>query len=408
MAMTALVQLIALSFLTAASRPAASPYGWVAPFHLDGGIGGDQQLRQDSRGNVLVIGTLSLGESEDSVVLVKYNRAGGELWRRIYHTGGVVADHYVQDSVLDHRDNIYLTVYSYTPDASLTLLKYDSEGNLLWVRNPAGFLPRLAVDPDGNLFGAGTIAGAVGLSLHSLLVKFDPGGTELWRRTFDVPGDNVGSLGAVVTDSAGNVYTGGFEYTISKFDAQGNLSWEKTYNGQSIVQMLFHQNRLYVSGTRLQNDALTVKLDSEGHELWQVTYTHPAATWIEPMDIALDKHGNLHLATRAGVYYGLTKYSADGQPLWSVEEQGIEEGVTAKVGVDRNGDVWLFYTVSRMPFEWDAVLARYDRFGQRRDERRNEGPDAWQVSSDLLVGHEVIFTYGSSAPIPWVTGTLHH
>ena len=85
----------------------------------------------------------------------------------------------------DASGNIYIAGASWVTaqeDFDLLLLKYDSDGNLLWDRtldNGDGQLDtgyELAIDPDGNAIVAGFT------EPNAYLVKYSPTGDLLWER----------------------------------------------------------------------------------------------------------------------------------------------------------------------------------------------------------------------------------
>ena len=70
-------------------------------------------------------------------------------------------------------------------------------------------------------------------------LKYDPSGNLLWEKRYKGPGNGADGATAMAVDAAGNVYvTGesggvgsGLDYATLKYDASGNLLWEKRYNG---------------------------------------------------------------------------------------------------------------------------------------------------------------------------------
>ena len=126
------------------------------------------------------------------------------------------------------------------------LAKYDSDDNFQWARQfGTSFFDRsndVAVDGLGNAYVAGFDGGTAlggGTGNQATLRKFDTDGNLVWLRTLDSSGSD--SNNGVALDALGNVYVtgsargevggsnadgGGF---VSKYDVTGNLLWTKQF-----------------------------------------------------------------------------------------------------------------------------------------------------------------------------------
>jgi hypothetical protein len=181
---------------------------------------------------------------------------------------------------------------------SFFIVKLDANGNFVWAKNFAGngnisyfLLSDIAVDAAGNVFttcgfkgtmdfdpGAGTYnltATAVSGTVYGniFISKLDAGGNFVWAKS--VTGTNDVSVGSILVDSFGNVYSSGsfkgtgdfdpgagtFNLTpastyhnayISKLDMNGNFVWAKSFQGTYSVcysMTMDATGNIYTSGT---------------------------------------------------------------------------------------------------------------------------------------------------------------
>ena len=188
------------------------------------------------------------GASGNNAVIVKYDAAtGGVSWN--LSTGAGSIDSSFSDVAVDSSGKAYAAGMQASGtntygDASVTgegplLVKYTSGGNGLWARSVAlcgetGF-NGVAVDSDGNVYCAGTVAGnstydfggatatgsAAGSTSNAVVVKYDYSGTAVRARSVSgasafsnftgiavVPGGDVFAAGIQMGSSAYTYGTG--------------------------------------------------------------------------------------------------------------------------------------------------------------------------------------------------------
>jgi len=121
---------------------------WVARYNgLISGTNWGEKVITDTIGNVYAIGYGSNGTNYDYAV-IKYDTNGNQLWVRRYDSGG---DDMIprRSLVVDSAGNIYVTGGACVPyEDSITAgwcsksdyitIKYDTDGNQLWVRRYDG------------------------------------------------------------------------------------------------------------------------------------------------------------------------------------------------------------------------------------------------------------------------------
>ncbi len=182
------------------------------------------------------------------------------------------------------------------------VLRLDKLGAILWAKEYRGPIWDWAEDitrtSDGgyavvgwsNSFGAG--------DLDILLLKLDSSGNLTWARTYGGTGEEM-AWSVIQTSDGGYAIAGATtsfgagqdEPIILKLDADGNLTWARTYGGGgsgyfwSVIQTAdggFAAAGFISFGAELPN-ALIVRLDQSGNTLWARTYGGALYDRVEPV-----------------------------------------------------------------------------------------------------------------------------
>lgn len=248
------------------------------------------------------------------------------------------------DIAVDAVGNVYVTgmgSWGGANEEDYLTLKYDAFGNLLWAASYDGpdhlwdEASALALDGQGNVIVTGLSWGSSsGYDLTT--VKYDADGNQLWVKRFSGPGNANDWASAMVLDEAGNVYvtgaSGGDSVTI-KYDANGNELWVGRHaSGTAIGIALDGGGNVYVSG------GATIKYDPDGNQLWAAP--SPAST----RALVVDGAGNVYITGEIwGAWYDyLTiKYDTFGNVLWSASESSIGQNhdYPTALALDGNGGV---------------------------------------------------------------------
>lgn len=279
-------------------------------------------LREDTTLNMNEVG---------SIFLVKYDPMGNVLWAKntkskkqdygnsiaidisnnIYLTGT-----YVSDTILFDFDTLYNTAPVVSGIQNFFLAKYNSSGNLLWVKSADTAVGNcVAIDSYGNAIVTGYYGQTTTFDGHSLsgpgytdifLVKYDSSGNVLWAKSEGGLNNNFGN--GVATDTHGNSYVTGYyeeptnfgifplslnpsglaNIFIAKYDSAGNVLWAKGPGGNG-------NNLGYSVSTDIKGD---VYLKSG----------------VNAFSIAFDSI-NLSLPYSGHYYICLTKYDSSGNAV---------------------------------------------------------------------------------------------
>ena len=190
----------------------------------------------DSAGNVHVVGTSEGPDTTSRIATVKFSPAGDTLWARFYQhasrsievPGGVA---------VDAAGNVFAAGADIDPTTNydFVVIKYNPDGLEQWVRRydeAAGMdlASPVAVDGAGAVYVAGQCEDSTGTAVCTV-VKYDADGNLRWVRRYR-SGDFTGAR-AVALDERANVYVGGFcQVTdttevplLVKYDSAGTEQW---------------------------------------------------------------------------------------------------------------------------------------------------------------------------------------
>jgi hypothetical protein len=212
---------------------------------------------------------------------------------------------------------------------------------------------------DGGLCTAGRTA-SKGAGLEDLwLVKVDGEGRLMWEKSFGGPAIDRGRaivetpehdlIVAGATESNG---AGEFDVWAMKFDAEGNLLWERYFGGTATD---------WASGAVVTSDGgvalaaytqdesggpydfWVIKLNSDGELLWQRRYGGAATDWsnaiAETADNGLVVVGHTESKGAGGADFWVLKLDADGEPLWDRTFGGTTLDYASAVTTTGEGDI---------------------------------------------------------------------
>ncbi|MCK4403992.1 MAG: alpha/beta fold hydrolase [candidate division Zixibacteria bacterium] len=179
-------------------------------------------LAVDRFGNVCVNGLICNGASSCDYATIKYDINGQTAWVRT-HAGPISAPEYEDAPIaVDASGNVYVTGET---DGDYLTIKYYPNGDTAWVRTYDGPGSEetgepyerdqpfaIAVTDSGNVYVSGYSWG--GLKPASCedfgTVKYDSDGNQLWVRRYNGPGNGDDEAWGIAVDGSGNVYvTGG-------------------------------------------------------------------------------------------------------------------------------------------------------------------------------------------------------
>ncbi|TES92214.1 MAG: T9SS type A sorting domain-containing protein [Candidatus Cloacimonadota bacterium] len=332
----------------------------------------------DGLGNIIVTGRAYIGGNYDFFT-VKYDSNGTILWADTVDMGDL---DYAYGVATDGSGNIIVTGTSWIGGTyDFLTVKYDSNGTILWtdIVNPGGRSDcayAVTTDSYDNIIVTGTAE--IGMNNSDFYtVKYEPGGSVLWKDTI-----NVGAwdrpLG-IATDGSDNIIIAGYayrgfanpsyDYYIIKYDSNGTVVWTDTINlGE-------HEYGLAVATDASDNFIVTGKAQSEPygpHNFYTVKYNkYCIKQWSDLIDpgeddealgVATDVSGNIIVTGTAEIggnndYYTV-KYDPNGIIQWTdIIDLGNDEEAYA-VAIDVSGSI-IVTGAARIGGNYDYYTVKY-------------------------------------------------
>jgi hypothetical protein len=288
------------------------------------------------------------------------------------------------------------------------LSKYDSAGNLIWVKQlgtvGGDFSQSVSADGLGSVYISGRTYGNLGGpnagSADVFLSRYDASGALLWTKQFGTSTDDYGE--GVSADGLGNVYATGWTFGslggpmvgfqdafLFKYNAAGTLVWSRqlgtpvTVAGYTVSADGL--GNAYIAGLTWGNlggpnagmaDAFVSKYDAAGTLMWSKQMG--SSVHEESKSVSTDSLGNVYVSGYTnGNLFGpnagsqdafLCKYDAAGNLLWSKQVGSPGSDQSWGVSVDGLGNVYFSGTtydslVGPNAGSGDMFLIKYDAAG---------------------------------------------
>jgi uncharacterized delta-60 repeat protein len=272
---------------------------WVVRYDSPGSFEDQANaITVDVSGNIYVTGTTRTSGNNWDYATVKYNAAGQQQWVALYN-GPANDDDEAGAIAVDDSGGVYITGFSIGtayPDFDYATIKYNSAGQQQWVMrydgpgNAVDFPSGIVVEGAGNIYVTGGSVSSSG-DFDYATIKYNGAGQEQWVARYNGLGNGDDIASAIAVDHSSNIYvTGGSagtstssDYSTVKYDSSGQEQWVARYNEPSANNddvagaiVLDSAANVYVTGTSYAigttNDYATVKYNSDGQEQWLARY----------------------------------------------------------------------------------------------------------------------------------------
>lgn len=282
------------------------------------------------------------------------------------------------------------------------LAKYNSTGDLLWLRTAGGSGDEAAssvvIDASGNPYVGGSFRGTALFNNYSVtavgsddgfIAKYNSAGDPQWVRAFGSDSQDV--VNAMAIDAAGNILAAGFhsgntsfqgstttlttngksDLIIAKYNSSGTLAWARS-GGSTGYDFAFgigsdQNNNVFICGEIKgagtfgtasstfagATDAILVKYDASGAP--QFANNYGSTSEDRAMSLDVDANGIVYLvgAFSNTVSFGLTNLvslgitdgfltkinGSNGTVLWAKQHGGISQDIATSVDIAANGEI---------------------------------------------------------------------
>ena len=214
-----------------------------------GGTGSDvaDGVASAADGSAYVVGITDsfsidpFGNPSPRIFVVKFAADGSLSWQQIWN-GTTIRGLGRPDVAVSADGSVYITGITADNGGDAVLLKFDSNGTLLWERTWGGAQSdaglAVATAPDGSAYITGSET-SFGSGFGQFIIKFDSAGNLVWQRIADrvngnavavAPDGSVYAAGTIPRDDIGN-----FDMVVLKITAAGTLVWQRTYSAGDVV-----------------------------------------------------------------------------------------------------------------------------------------------------------------------------
>lgn len=285
----------------------------------------------DAVGNIYVTGTSRAPDKTASYILIKYSPTGQTLWTQNcnpnssspYAADGVIHSFVVGENGDTYSASETILTDSYGKhDIDFLTSRYDHNGNLIWQRRYSGDANgndkglRIALDNTGNVYVAGiSFLGKEKNSSgeHTLLVKYDHNGNEVWSRTYRNP-ITPPYLDGLAISRDGSIYIAGVlgdppqSEVLLKFTASGEMEWAEHFRQSKNPAVRLHSLQIgsnggiYLTsrntGSRVESgvqngEYITTRINEAGNTVWRRNYHALLPVPSNSLSLQLDSRDNV-------------------------------------------------------------------------------------------------------------------
>jgi len=281
----------------------------------------------DNLGNILVSGTLMSGYSnpvEAASILMKFDTNGNLLWRNVYESS--FDGSYTKKCLIDIDNNIYvLGMGPGTPNYALKVKKFAPDGTSIWTyfdANGIGAPVNFKFTPDNAI----VITGRAIFGSINGYAKIDLNGNHIWS----YPGVPSLTIGDAEGDDYGNTYLVHGEYVtnggteLKKISSTGSLIWSNVYNLAGFRVEVGSDNQPVVCGFPNPNafGSSFIKVDGDGNIVWTNPDADSTFALMLHARLIMDQYNNIYLAAGTLTEMAVCKVNSDGSSAWTVTLPG--------------------------------------------------------------------------------------
>lgn len=361
-------------FVTVKYNASNGTQAWIKTFDS----GGDDQA-EDIAGNgtsVVVTGTIFNGIQTD-LQTISYTLTGTLQWSTAY-AGTAGLDDNVNHVTMDINGNTVVTgttkMAATSSNNDLLIVRYNSSGSQQWANVIGGtFLSddnsaaSIIDNTSGNVYTVGALAN-INTMKDACLLNHNSAGAIQYNKQYNGEGEFT-DKGITMCISGGALYSTGYCYTYNedrnfctvRYDASGNKTWVRTYNGigfdtdEPKAIEGDGSGNIYVAGrskNTLNNyDLLVIKYNAAGDTIWTRNYDGGVLGDEEAFDIAVSTNGDIYVAgtgdadasLQVNNNYLAVKFSAAGALLWAntFNGTGNSDDKAYSIALDNAGNAYI-------------------------------------------------------------------
>ena len=304
----------------------------------------------------IIVGANSQYDGAEKII-IKYDSNGNLIWKKTLPTYKSGEYYYVEQLLISNDNNIIIGVDSYSDSQGRAILKYDSNGNLIWNKKiptytdyGSTYFYRIAsmslLKDNSIIIGANCGTLREDSTTPNALLKYNNNGDLIWKKDvttntrtngFDCSIKQVlcSTDENIIVSAGGDTVSDSQDKVIIKYDKNGNLIWKKsvpTYydNGETryyrISTTNINNNNEIIVGANGSTDSSSkslLKYDSNGNLIWKKdipSYKSGEYYYIEKMNITNKNEIIVGVDSYSDSQgRAILKYNNNGELLWKTE-----------------------------------------------------------------------------------------
>lgn len=372
---------------------------------------GVNAIAVDAQGNVTVVGYGDIDGGQHNFITLYYDSLGRKRWH-VQEGGSSGYQDEAYDVLMDEFGHIYVTgrIENWGTGLDFLTVKYDTAGNQIWrnmFHSSSGnndTALRLKLDQHKNVFVCGFLRHSNQRNLS--VIKLDSAGEQQWNSLY--PGsvssiemgffmdfqENLYLVGTASEDSSGD------DALTIKLNPDGEIAWAVRYdkpgnsNDTAIALSFDHAGNAIVLGktetTVANTDFLLLKYDQDGELLWRQQFEDSPGSNDKTEALAVDTDGSIFIfgesqssgdpATRIVTM----KYSPAGDHEWTARYQDAGENFAGDIAVDLTGNIVVTGSSRTLEDRHYMVTVKYDRNGNEIWLSRFSTPSYRYINSNVI------------------------
>jgi len=291
--------------------------------------------------------------------------------------------------------------------SDLFIVKYAPNGTLIWDIN-VGYLRSdegydIAVDSENNIYVVGKTYNFGNTDVF--ILKFNANGTQLWNTTWGTSGneygmgiatDNKNNLYIVGTTNLYSIYEGTQNVFVIKFNSSGTQLWNTKWIGSNTDIgkgiAIDNDTNIYIVGYTDsygagKTDAFVVKYNSNGTQLWNLTWG--GSDFDTGNGIAIDNSSNVYIVGGSRSFGDdafIAKFDSNGTQLWNTTWGGSDLDTGYDVTIDGDNNICITgFTQSFSVTKQDVFILKFNSSGMQLWNTTWEGGTDYDEGYDIAV-----------------------
>lgn len=212
-------------------------------------------VKVDSTGNIYVYGQSGGSNGKVGIAVLKVDSAGTILLKKLVQTTGSIAYDSMYGLDLDSSGNIYVTTQTWVSPGStseINIHKLGSTGASIWAKSLK--ITATSTNLSSIVFKGSSVYIAATINSKGFLVKYDSNGNLVWQRSLDGT-----TYTCLAVDDSENLYIGGVGVIVC-YNSSGALQYQRTISGINDCVGIFLTDKFLLLSGRTATDVFLFKL----------------------------------------------------------------------------------------------------------------------------------------------------